>query len=51
MIVTLDPILKYRLIRGVRVEGFTNVRGGSCSKIVITWSFLKFVLTFYFLFF
>ena len=38
MVVVLDSGLKYRQVRGVRGGGFRGVKGGSCTKIIITWS-------------
>ena len=41
MIVVLDKELKDKLVRGVRGGGFRGVKGGPCTKIVITHSFFK----------
>ena len=41
MVVLLDYTLNYRLVRGVRGGGFRDVRGGSCTKIAITWSIFE----------
>ena len=41
MVVALDKMLKYRLVRGLRGGGFTGVRGGSCTIIAITLSFFE----------
>ena len=38
MVVALNKALKYRVVRSVRGGGFRGVRGGSCTKITITWS-------------
>ena len=41
MVVALDKTLKHKLVRGIRVEGFRGVRGGSCTKIAITRSIFE----------
>ena len=34
-------VLSLDLVRGVTGGGFRGVRGGSCTKIVITWSIFE----------
>ena len=41
MAVVCDYALKYKLVRGIRGGEFRGVRGGSCTKIAITWSIFE----------
>ena len=41
MVVLLNEVLKYRLVRGISGGGFRGVRWGSCTKIAITWSIFE----------
>ena len=41
MVIALDKILKYKLVRGVRGGGFRGVREGSWTKIAIARSIFE----------